>query len=226
MIDVTSHPLLNDACEMKLGDLLPHLQQRFAFESYWKGIRALKNPFDVWVYQEIMWDTKPDVIIEIGGYCGGAAIMLADLCTIMGRGRVICIDKEGWRLSEESKNDPRIDMVIAASEENSVFERIKAKIKPGERVMVIEDSAHDTPTCLKQLQLYSQLVTPGCYYIVEDTICYSGAGKNMDIGPFPGANLAVFQFMENNQDFERDRTRESFMITWCPNSFLKKKIPA
>lgn len=212
-------PFLEDAACMPVRRLLPHLQHRFAFETSWLGIRSLKNPFDAWVYQEIIVKNRPDVIIEIGCYEGGGAWYLAHICDLLGHGRVIGIDFEGFRINEKVKQHPRIEFIIGKAEER--LGEVLTKIKPGESVMVIEDSAHDAETCLKQLQLYGPVVTNGQYYIVEDTIHYSGVG-GVDIGPHPGSSAAVSQFMVNNQDFEVDRSMEAFVITWCVRSFLKK----
>lgn len=212
-------PLLEEASSMPLRRILPHLQHRFAFETYWLGIRSLKNPFDAWIYQEIIVKNRPDVIIEIGCYEGGGAWFLAHICDLLGHGRVIGVDAEGFRINETVKKHPRIEFIIGKAEDR--LDAVLAKIKPGESVMVIEDSAHDAPTCLKQLQTYGPVVTKGQYYIVEDTIHYSGVG-GVDIGPHPGSSAAVYQFMQNNQDFEIDRSMEAFVITWCVRSFLKK----
>lgn len=212
-------PTLEDGQLMTVRSLLPHLQHRFAYNTTWMGIRALKNPFDAWVYQEIIVRNKPDVIIEIGCYQGGGALFLANVCDMLGSGRVIGIDAEGWRIQDEVKAHKRITFIIERAEK--CVDVVRSMIRDGESVMVIEDSAHDAPTCLKQLKSYGPLVTSGQYFIVEDTI--HGAGVGLNIGPNPGSHVAVWEFMQTSTDFEVDRSVEDLVITWCPGSFLRKK---
>src|SRR5918996_5176167 len=61
-------------------------------EARWLGAQALKNPLDLWVYQEIMCETRPDLVIETGTYRGGTALFLASICDLLGGGEVVSID--------------------------------------------------------------------------------------------------------------------------------------
>ena len=84
--------------------------------------------------------------------------------------------------------------------------------------MIIEDSSHTYENTLNVLKTYNPLVTPKSYFIVEDSICHHG----LDDGPNPGPYEAVETFMNESCNFEIDRTKESFFITWNPKGFLKK----
>lgn len=85
--------------------------------------------------------------------------------------------------------------------------------------MIIEDSAHTYDNTLRVLRTYSPLIRPGNYFIVEDSICHHG----LDVGPSPGPYEAIEDFLAEDSTFEIDSSRESFVITWNPKGYLKKK---
>jgi len=92
------------------------------------------------------------------------------------------------------------------------------RLAEGKRVLVIEDSSHTYDNTLRVLQLYSSLIPVGGYLIVEDGICYHG----LDLGPKPGPYEAIESFVEENPNFEIDRSQESFLVTWNPKGYLKR----
>src|SRR4029453_10122114 len=103
----------------------------------WLGTAASKCPFDLWVYQEIMFRTRPDVIIETGTLFGGSALYLASMCDLLGNGRVITIDiEEGKR---ERPSHPRILYLKGSSVAPEIVDRVKDEISDSDRVMVILD---------------------------------------------------------------------------------------
>src|SRR5690554_4382940 len=68
------------------------LGKRTWMDTYWMGTPLLKCPLDLWIYQEIIYEIKPDVIIETGTHQGGSARFLAYLLDVVGKGRVITVD--------------------------------------------------------------------------------------------------------------------------------------
>ena len=66
-------------------------------EATWLGAQALKNPLDLWVYQEIMSETRPELVVETGTYRGGSAFFLASICDLLGEGEIVSIDIEQVR---------------------------------------------------------------------------------------------------------------------------------
>lgn len=199
---------MEDALPMPLKDLLMVIQEKVTRGSTYFGIPTMKSPLDAWVYQELIMEIKPDVIIEIGTWHGGSALMLAHLCDAMGTGRVISIDKN----PAPNLSHPRITWLTGDA--TKVFLQITSK----EKVLVIEDSSHEYQQCLDVLRHYSEFISPGSYLIVEDTIC----GHGLDTGPRPGAYEAVQTFLAENKNFEVDRTRESYLVTWNPSGYLKR----
>lgn len=198
-----------DMLPLPLKDLLPIMQEKVKRSTYF-GIPTMKSPTDAWVYQEIIAELKPDVIIEIGTWHGGSALMLSHLCDQLGTGRVISIDKN----PPPKFMRPRIIWI-----ENDACEvGLSGLILKGEKVLVIEDSSHDYDQCLSVLRKYSEVVSVGSYLIVEDTICYHG----LEEGPRPGPYEAVETFLRENKNFEADRNREPYLVTWNPKGYLKR----
>ncbi len=207
---------LEDNLNMPLSDILAHMQRRILRESTYFGIPTLKNPMDFWVYRELIFETRPDVIIESGIYAGGSTLALAHICDHLGGGRVIGIDPRMEYVPPAVHEHPRITLLEGRSTE--LFDDVKALIEPHETVMVIEDSSHTYDNTLAVLRCFQELVKPGDYFIVEDSIC----GHGLDAGPSPGPYEAIETFLGENPHFESDRSRESFLITWNIKGFLKR----
>ena len=129
-------------------------------------LQVCKCPLDLWIYQEIVFRTRPDVIVETGTFYGGSALYLASLCDLLGNGRVIIDRHQGQGNQAEH---PRILYLEGSSVAPEVVDRVKAEVDGAERVMVILDSDHKKDHVLGELQAYGPMVTEDCYLIVEDT---------------------------------------------------------
>ncbi len=209
-------PFLEESLDLPLSRVLPVLQQRIMEGSTYHGIPTLKNPLDFWIYQEILWDTRPDVVIEIGNFSGGSALALAHLCDAMGQGRVIGVDTDHERVHPDVRAHPRITLITGDA--TLMSPTVEEAIGSHEQVMVIEDSAHTYENTLKVLDEYAHLVGVGQYFVVEDGICHHG----LDVGPRPGPYEAVETFIGKNGNFLVDRDREAYCVTWNPKGYLRK----
>lgn len=208
---------LENSLDLPLKELLPIIQDRISHQTTYFGIETLKSPIDYWVYQEIIYEQQPDVILEIGNHCGGSALALAHLCDLLGHGRVIGVDISHQNLAESAIAHPRIKFI--EGDACLVFDEVQALIEANDSVLIIEDSSHTYENTLNVLTTYAQFIPPGGYFIVEDGICHHG----LEIGPNPGPYEAIETFIEQNHDFEIDRSRESFLITWNPKGYLRRK---
>ncbi len=207
---------MEDHLDMPLAEVLEHVQQRIMEQTSYFGIKTLKSPMDCWVYQEIITSMRPDVIIEIGNYCGGSTLALAHMCDALGSGRVIGLDISHATVDPQARNHHRITFIEGAACDS--FDKVKELVGADERVLVIEDSAHTFDNTLAVLRMYSAFVKPGDYFIVEDSICHHG----LDVGPQPGPYEAIEAFVAENGEFTIDRDMESFLITWNPKGYLKR----
>jgi cephalosporin hydroxylase len=206
---------MEESLDLPLSEVLQRIQDRLMTESTYFGIKTLKSPADFWVYQEILFETRPDYIIEIGNYCGGSTLALAHICDHLGQGQVIGLDITHQYLKEEAKQHPRINFIEGDACEK--FAQVAAIVGRA-RALVIEDSSHTYENTLNVLRTYSGLIHPGDYFIVEDSICYHG----LEVGPQPGPYEAIEDFLRDHPEFEADRSRESFLITWNPKGYLKR----
>lgn len=203
--------------DMPLSEVLKNIQNRIMTETTYFGVTALKSPMDFWVYQEIIFDMKPDVIIEIGNNQGGSTLALAHLCDLLGTGKIIGLDISHEQIPEIVSQHPRITLI--EGDACSSFSKVKQLISEKDRVLIVEDSSHTYENTLNVLNTYSPLTKSGDYFIVEDTICYHG----LEVGSQPGPYEAVEKFISENDSFEIDRTKESFLITWNPKGYIKRK---
>src|SRR5438105_1336687 len=103
-------PFMEDSLQSPLISVLPALQKRIMEQTTYHGIPTLKNPLDFWVYQEIVWATRPDIIIEIGNLYGGSALALAHFCDAFGNGRIIAVDSNHDNMRPQVKAHPRISL--------------------------------------------------------------------------------------------------------------------
>jgi cephalosporin hydroxylase len=202
--------------DMPVRELLAIMQDRIVNNTSYFGVKALKSPADSWVYQEIMYEMKPDVIVEIGVNHGGGTLKLAHFCDSLNKGRVIGIDISLANVPPIVRAHPRITLI--EKDAQKAFYDFSRLVSPDDRILVIEDSAHTYENTLNVLRTYSILIKPGDYFIVEDSICWHG----LDLGPKPGPYEAIEQFVSENKDFVVDRSRENFFITWNPKGYLKR----
>jgi cephalosporin hydroxylase len=202
--------------DVPLREILPMIQRRIQAKSRYFGIPTLKHPYDFWVYQELLNEKKPDVIVEIGNQHGGSTLALAHLCDHLGKGRIIAVDFSHAQVDPQVLRHPRI--LFVQGDPLEVFSIVKAQIQPAEKVLIIEDSAHTYDLTLNLLRAYNELIKPGDYFIIEDSICRHG----LEEGPKPGSYEAIEDFVRENRAFEIDRSREDFAITWNPKGYLKR----
>lgn len=185
-------------------------------QTKWQGHTILKCPLDMWIYQEILFETKPDLIIETGTYFGGSALYLAHLCDIMNHGEIITVDITAH---DNRPMHERITYLVGSSVEAHILETLTDYARNKERVMVILDSDHSQAHVLDELRKYYHFVSSGCYLIVEDTNVH---GHPVYVEHGPGPMEAVKAFLEENDNFVIDKGREKFMLSFNPNGYLKK----
>lgn len=192
-----------------------YFYSRVIGETKWMGIRVLKIPFDLWVYQEIIYEKKPDIIIETGTGAGGSTLFLANICEIIGKGKIISVDVTRQNVPHHK----RITYLLGSSISPEIITKIKLSIKKGDKVMAIMDSDHSKDYVVKELRIYSNLVTKGQYMIMEDTNV-NGHPVFSDHGP--GPMEGVVEFLKKEKRFKADISREKFYISQNPNGYLLK----
>lgn len=204
---------------------------KYTYNFKWLGRPIIKFPNDIVLLQEIIWDVKPDLIIETGIAHGGSLVFSASMLELLGgNGEVIGVDidiREHNR--REIENHPmfkRITMIESSSTSDDTIAKIQEATKTKTKVMVCLDSNHTHEHVLKELQLYSPFVTVGSYIVLPDTfIEYFPKGyfkdRPWDVGNNP--MTALKEFLAHNDNFVVDKERQNkLMITEGFDGYLKR----
>ncbi len=202
-----------DAYHRLYYEVLPHQTWQ---NTFWMGHRILKCPFDIWHYQEILHEVRPDLIIETGTCYGGSALVLAQLCDLLDHGRVITVDIEP---RANRPVHPRITYLTGSSIAPEIVAELTASARLERTVIVILDSDHAKQHVLEELRALSGLVTLGSYLIVEDTNV-NGHPVNREHGP--GPMEALDEFLSEHRAFVVDQRWQKFLMTFNPRGYLKR----
>ncbi|OGH61730.1 MAG: hypothetical protein A3G34_14075 [Candidatus Lindowbacteria bacterium RIFCSPLOWO2_12_FULL_62_27] len=187
------------------------------FQSRWLGHRALKNPLDAWIYQEILYEVRPDVIVEIGNKSGGGALFLAGICDALKHGVVLALDITRDRMTAKHR---RIVELTGDAADPRIIREVHRRCK-GKRTLVIHDADHTKDAVLRDLRNYSDLVRHPSYLIVEDTTDglpgFMGRRRGNSNSPLQ----AIDVFLRENRRFCIDKSRERYLLTANFNGYLK-----
>jgi len=158
----------------------------------YKNIPCLKCPFDYVIYQMIIQEVQPDLIIEIGTNMGGSTLYLADLLELQGKGVIHSIDIVD-ECSETVKNHSRINLFYDGWQKYNI-----ENARSFRNILVIEDSSHQYKNTLEAIKKFSPLVSINSYLIVEDGIINElGRAKEFEGGPVK----AIEEFLDQNKNF-------------------------
>jgi cephalosporin hydroxylase len=184
--------------------------------TFWLGIRADKCPLDLWIYQELLFEHRPDVVVETGTANGGSTLFFASMFDIIGGdGRVVTIDVDE---EFDRPEHERITYVKGSSVAAETLATVRELVGSG-TAMVFLDSDHTRDHVLAELRAYQSFVPAGGYLVVEDTNL-NGRPVSPDFGPGPGE--AVDAFLNETTHFERDRGCEKFYLTFNPGGYLRR----
>lgn len=186
----------------------------------WLGVEVLKYPTDLLVYQEIIHEIRPDLIIETGTHQGGSALFFASILDLIGRGQVISIDVA---TRNTRPPHPRITYLVGSSTSEDVLADVARRAEGLATVLVTLDSSHTKRHVAREIDVYRRFVTTGSYLIVEDTKLnghpvFTRYEPDLGEGPME----AVMEFLAKDRTFRVDRSRERFFLTSNPNGFLLK----
>lgn len=209
--------------------------QKYLYTFTWLGRPIIQLPEDLLRIQEVIYQTRPDIIIETGIAHGGSLVFYASLCKLMGAGRVIGVDIDIRRHNREAIEahplKPYITLIEGSSTDTSIVAQVRALIRPNERTMVILDSNHSYDHVARELRAYADIVTPGSYLLVQD-------GITRDLWDVPRGNpvwvddnpaRAVEDFIAERHDFTIEPPSWAFNesplqegITQWPSGWLKR----
>ncbi|MGH9395765.1 MAG: cephalosporin hydroxylase family protein [Terriglobia bacterium] len=218
-LSTLSHRLFLKSCEY-----------RYSYNFTWLGRPIIQFPQDIIAMQEIIWKVKPDLIIETGIAHGGGLIFYASVLELIGGdGQVLGIDvdiREHNRAQiDRHPMSKRIVMIEGPSTEKAVVKKVHEAAKARRQVLVALDSSHTHEHVLKELEIYSPLVTKGSYLVVFDTVIEDMPEDSFPDRPWGKGNnpkTAVWEFLKSSERFVIDEEIESkLLITVAPNGYLK-----
>lgn len=205
---------------------------KYSYNFSWMGRPIIAYPQDMIAMQEIIWEVKPDLIIETGIAHGGSLVYYASLLELIGgKGIVLGLDidirKYNKDLIESHPMSHRIKMIEGDSTSRETAERVCETAKDHKKIMVCLDSNHTHEHVLEELKLYAQLTTIGSYCIVFDTIIedlpkdYFKGNRPWNPGNNP--KTALRKFLSENDTFEIDKSiNDKLLISVAPDGYLKR----
>lgn len=162
------------AFDRTVGTVLDLDRYDYSYLWTWMGVPIIQMPADIIATQEVIWRTKPDVIIETGVARGGSVLFMASMLELMGNGIVIGVDIDirahNRDTVESHPMSKRVKMVEGGSVDSDTLRAVRDLIPEGARVMCVLDSDHSRAHVLAELRAYGPMITPGCYMVVADTI--------------------------------------------------------
>jgi cephalosporin hydroxylase len=205
---------------------------KYTYNFTWLGRPIIQYPQDMVALQEIIWDVKPDLIIETGIAHGGSLILSASILQLIGEnGHVLGIDidiREHNRKQIETHTlAHRISMIQGSSIDKDIIRAVHEFAREKKRIMVILDSNHTHEHVKQELLAYASLVSIGSYLIVFDTAVedfpedYNWSGRPWGKGNNP--KTAVYEFLRMHEEFEIDSSIHNKLgITVAPDGYIKR----
>lgn len=204
-------------------------RHKYSYHFSWMGRPIIQLPQDMMAMQEIIWQVKPDLVIECGIAHGGSIIYYASLLELQGHGEVLGIDRDirphNREAIESHPMSKRISMIEGSSIDPAVVEQVRAAAA-GKKVILVLDSNHTHEHVLEELRLYAPLVSVGSYCVVMDTVVEDMPPDFFPDRPWgPGDNpkTAVWAYLDQNRDFEIDQhIQDKLLVTVAPDGYLRR----
>lgn len=232
-----SHPLASPEAFAVISDawLRCGWDTKYVYGFTWLGRPVIQLPEDLVRVQELVYQVKPDVIVETGVAHGGGQVFFASLCKAMGKGRVIGIDIEirphNRKALEAHELYPLITLIEGSSVDPAVMSTLRRALRPGEKVLVVLDANHSKDHVLKELEAYGPLVGVGSYIVAADGIMQQMAGAPRSAADWGWNNpiSAIREFLSRHPEFEAAPPPQPFNeglirrpVTYWPEGYLRR----
>lgn len=206
------------------------VDNKYSYQFDWLGVPIIQMPEDLIIFQEIVYKTQPDLIIETGVARGGSIIFWASiqkLCGITGKvlGVDIDIRQHARSAINESNFKDEIDLIEGSSIEDKVVDQVKKIVSQHKRIMVVLDSNHTHEHVLSELEIYSKFVTKDCFLLVLDTVIDDlKVDPTRPWGPGSSPKSAVKEFMlKTSGDFINEQSYENrALLSVAPYGYWRK----
>jgi len=228
--------LRKQAEDTEFGNLSKAWMQRsvnhkYSYQFDWLGVPIIQMPGDLVVFQDIVYKTKPDLIIETGVARAGSLIFWASMQQLCGiDGKVLGIDIDirdhARQAIDGSHQKNQIQLLQGSSTDLDIFSKVKELSAKSKRVMVVLDSNHTHEHVLAELNLYADIVTSDCMLLVLDTVIDDlTPDSDRPWGPGASPKSAVIEFMNSRpNDFENALDYETrAAISVAPKGYWLKR---
>ena len=179
---------------------------KYSYQFNWLGIPIIQMPGDLVMFQEIIYNTRPDLVIEIGVARGGSLVFWASMQELCGikDGAVLGVDIDIRNHTKQaiasSSMNSRIHLMQGSSTDRDVVEKVKDFASQYSKIMVVLDSNHTHDHVLGELESYAQLVSPNCFLLVLDTVIDDlEKDPSREWGPGANPKTATIEFMSEQQ---------------------------
>lgn len=204
---------------------------QYSYNFTWMGRPIIQYPQDMIAMQELIWEVKPDLIIETGIAHGGSLIYYASLLELIGHGEILGVDidirEHNRKEIEKHPMFKRISMIEGSSVSQETVDKVAKYAEGKSRIMVSLDSNHTHEHVLQELQMYAPFVSVDSYLVVFDTIVedlpegYFKHQRPWGIGNNP--KTAVHEFLAGNNQFRIDHAVDNkLLISVAPQGYLKR----
>jgi cephalosporin hydroxylase len=203
----------------------------WSYQWSWLGLPVIQLPPDIVALQEVIWETRPQLVIETGIARGGSLILYASILELIGEGSVLGIDIDIRAHNREAvESHPlarRVRMLEGSSVDEEVVAQARAAASEVERVMVVLDSNHTHEHVLAELRAYAPLVTVGQFLVVADTFVEDLPPQrhrpDRPWGPGNNPATALASWLEETDGFEPDPfVNAKLLLTASPGGYLRR----
>ena len=209
---------------------------RYSYNFMWMGRPIIQYPQDIVAVQELIWDLKPDLIVETGVAHGGSAVFFASLLELNALSggpkdaEVWCIEIDLRAHNREAilahPMYSRLRIFDGSSLDEKIAQEVSKKALQCQRVLVVLDSNHTHEHVLGELNLYASLVSVGSYCVVFDTVIEDLDGVEFVDRPWGKGNnpkTAVAEFLKTNSNFVVETAiDDKLLISVAPGGYLKR----
>ena len=223
--------------------LIDSVQEKYSFNFEWLGRPIIQYPQDMIAMQELIWNVKPDLIIETGIAHGGSLIMSASMLALLDycdavmnaevldpahpRRKVLGIDIDIRAHNRAAivahPMASRIEMIQGSSIASEIITQVHQRAQGIPRVLLCLDSNHTHDHVLAELHAYGSLVTPGSYCVVFDTVIDDIPSADRPWGPGNSPKSAVHEYLKTHSEFEIDKKiDDKLLISVAPDGYLKR----
>jgi cephalosporin hydroxylase len=208
---------------------------KYVYSFTWLGRPMIQLPEDMIRLQEVIFEVRPDVIVETGVAHGGSLVFYASLCRLMGRGRVVGVDIEirehNRRAIEAHELAPLITLIEGDSTSRVTVEKVRKIVGEKRKALVLLDSCHEKEHVRRELEAYAPMIGPGSYIVAMDGIMerLSGAPRSQADWAWNNPRRAALEFEAAHDEFEICESVFRFnegaireRVTYWPNAFIRR----